>query len=94
MEMTDKDPGHHKKKLLQRLKRIEGQIRGIQRMIDDDKYCVDVLVQVAAARAALDKVGLALVEGHTRGCIVKAVEEDRSDAAIEELMGVLLRFIK
>ncbi len=83
-----------KKKLMQRLKRIEGQIRGIQRMIDEDQYCVDILIQVAAARAALDKVGLGLFEGHTRHCVVEAVQEERSEEAIEELMGVIMRFIK
>lgn len=83
-----------KKKLLMRLKRVEGQIRGIHRMVDEEQYCVDILVQVAAARAALDRVGLALFEGHTRNCLLQAIEEDRSEESIEELMSVLTRFIK
>lgn len=86
--------GDDKKRILQRLNRIEGQIRGIHKMIEEDKYCVDVLVQVAAARAALDKAGLAIFEGHTRGCIVQAIKDQRGDEAIEELMDVLARFLK
>ncbi|NLM25256.1 MAG: metal-sensitive transcriptional regulator [Firmicutes bacterium] len=77
-----------------RLKRIEGQIRGIQRMIEEDKYCIDILVQVAAARAALDKVGLAIFEGHTRNCLVEAIKEERGEETIEELMTLVMRFIK
>lgn len=83
-----------KKKLLQRLKRVEGQIRGIQRMIEEDQYCVDILIQVTAARAALDKVGLGLLEGHARGCLVQAIHEEHSDDAIAELMNILTRFVK
>ena len=83
-----------KKKIVQRLKRIEGQIRGLQRMIEDDKYCVDILIQVTAARAALDKVGLALFEGHTRNCLIDAIKDDQSDTAVDELMDVITRFIK
>ena len=84
-----------RKSLLRRLKRIEGQIRGIHRMIEEDKYCVDILVQVAAARAALDKVGLALLEGHTRDCLIEAIKkEQHSEKAINELMELLLKFVK
>lgn len=83
-----------KKNLIMRLKRIEGQIRGIQRMIEEDKYCIDILVQVAAARAALDKVGLAIFEGHTRNCLVEAIKEERGEETIEELMTLVMRFIK
>lgn len=82
-----------RKKIIQRLKRIEGQIRGIQKMIEDDKYCIDVLTQVAAARAALDKVGLAIFEEHSQTCLLQAMEENSSEA-LEELMEVLKRFMK
>ena len=54
---------------LKRLRRIEGQVRGVARMIDEDKYCVDVVTQVAAIQAALDKVSLGLLDGHIRGCV-------------------------
>lgn len=83
-----------KQGLLDRLKKIEGQVRGLQRMIEDDRYCVDVLVQVAAVKAALNKVGLALMEGHARGCMQAAVRRGEGDQAVSELMDVLERFIK
>jgi len=81
--------------LIRRLKKIEGQVKGLQRMIDSDKYCVDVLVQVAAVRAAVNKVGTIIFEHHSRGCLMNAVgnEKDR-DAAIEELISVLTKFVK
>lgn len=63
-------------------------------MVEEDKYCVDVLIQVAAARAALDRVGLALLESHTRGCVARAIKEEHGDEAIGELMEVMMHFIK
>lgn len=83
-----------KQELLDRLKKIEGQVRGLQRMVDEDRYCVDILVQVAAAKAALNKVGLALLEGHARGCMQAAIRRGEGDEAVNELMDVLERFIK
>lgn len=82
-----------RKKVIQRLKRIEGQVRGIQKMIEDEKYCIDVLTQIAAARAALDKVGLAVFEEHSQTCLIQAMEENSSEA-LEDLMQVLKRFMK
>lgn len=63
-------------------------------MVDEDYYCVDILVQIAAARAALNKVGMSLLESHTRGCVAKAFREDHGDAAVDELMQVVDRFLK
>lgn len=83
-----------KQGLLDRLKKIEGQVRGLHRMIEEDRYCVDVLVQVAAVKAALNKVGLALLEGHARGCMQAAVRRGEGDEAVSELMDVLDRFVK
>ncbi|NLY54074.1 MAG: metal-sensitive transcriptional regulator [Firmicutes bacterium] len=83
-----------KQDLMRRLRRIEGQIRGVQRMIEEDRYCVDILIQLAAVRAAIDKVGLALIEDHTRGCVRDAVINNRGDEAIDELMDVLAQFLK
>lgn len=83
-----------KQDLLERLKKIEGQVRGLQRMIEDDRYCVDVLTQVAAVRAGLAKVALAVLEDHTRGCVTAAVRGDRGDEAIDELVDVLWKFVK
>ena len=79
--------------LQQRLNRIEGQVRGIRRMIDEDRYCPEVLTQIAAVRAALDRVGLILLEDHTRGCIVDSVEAGHPDEAMTELMGILRKFL-
>ena len=83
-----------KEDLIRRLKKIEGQVKGLQRMVENDKYCVDVLIQVAAVRAAINKVGTMIFEHHSRGCLQKAVQEEDKDAAIEELIGVLTKFVK
>lgn len=76
-----------------RLKRISGQISGIQRMIDEDKYCVDVLTQIAAAKAAIEKVGLIVLKSHMQSCVAGAVREGRTNEAVEELESVLAKFM-
>jgi CsoR family transcriptional regulator, copper-sensing transcriptional repressor len=78
--------------LLRRLSRVEGQVRGIARMVEDDRYCIDVLTQLAAARAALDKVGLEVIGEHVRHCVVHAPEGER-DARADELTAALGRFV-
>jgi DNA-binding FrmR family transcriptional regulator len=83
-----------KAQLLSRLKRIEGQVRGIQKMIEEDRYCVDILVQVSAINAALKKVGLHLLERHTQHCVRDAIETGSGEEAIEELMKVFEQFSK
>ncbi|MHB8510749.1 MAG: metal-sensitive transcriptional regulator [Actinomycetota bacterium] len=83
--------------VLSRLKRIEGQIRGLSRMVEDDKYCIDVLTQVSAAVAALEKVGLKMVNNHMRTCVRDAITQpggDAGDRHIDELVSSLERFIK
>ncbi|HHT70984.1 MAG TPA: metal-sensitive transcriptional regulator [Firmicutes bacterium] len=80
--------------MLQRLRKIEGQIRGIQRMINDGRYCVDILTQLAAAQAALNKVGLMVLEDHIRGCVAQAIHEDGGAAAVDELVSVVEKFIR
>jgi DNA-binding FrmR family transcriptional regulator len=80
--------------LLKRLARIEGQVRGIARMVEQDKYCVDVLNQIAAVNAALDKVGTRLLSDHIRGCVADAASGQDRDAKVEELIGVVERFVK
>lgn len=84
----------HKQALLKRLNRVEGQVRGIAQMIREDRYCVDVLTQVAAIRSALDAMALQLLEDHTRGCVAAAVKAERGEAAIEELMAAVRRFAR
>ncbi|MDQ0253607.1 DNA-binding FrmR family transcriptional regulator [Evansella vedderi] len=90
MMRTDEE----KQELLKRLRRVEGQVRGIQRMIEEDRYCVDILVQLSAISAALKKVGFHLLEDHTRGCVSNAVANGEGSEAIEELMKVIQQFSK
>lgn len=80
--------------LLKRLARIEGQVRGIARMVEADTYCVDVLNQIAAVNAALDKVGTRLLSDHIRGCVVEATTAGDRAEKIDELIGVVERFVK
>ncbi|MEN0644059.1 metal-sensing transcriptional repressor [Alkalicoccobacillus gibsonii] len=83
-----------KEQLSNRLKRIEGQIRGIQKMVEDDRYCVDILTQISAVNAAMKKVSLQLLEDHSKHCVADAIKEGNGDQAIEELMSVVERFSK
>lgn len=75
-----------------RLKKISGQIVGIDKMVDDGRYCVDVLQQILAARAALNKVALIILESHAKSCMVRAVQENQAEQSIEELMDILKQF--
>ncbi len=84
----------HKQALLKRLNRVEGQVRGVAQMVSADRYCVDVLTQVAAIQSALDAVALQLLEDHTRGCVASAVRTNGGDQAIAELMTVVKRFAR
>jgi DNA-binding FrmR family transcriptional regulator len=82
-----------KDQLQARLRRIEGQVRGIQGMVDEDRYCIDVLTQISAVQAALDKVALGLVDEHTRHCVIGAKGDEQSDKT-EELMGAVARLTR
>ncbi len=77
-----------KDQLLNRLKRVEGQVRGIERMVEEDRYCIDVLTQITAVQAALDKVGLALLDEHARHCVLGAAEDDRGEKTAELMAAV------
>lgn len=83
-----------KQAVVNRLKRIEGQVRGIQKMIEEDRYCADILVQISAINAALKKVSFTVAERHTKHCVSHAVKAGEGDAAIDELMGILKQFSK
>jgi CsoR family transcriptional regulator, copper-sensing transcriptional repressor len=83
-----------KDQLLTRLRRIEGQVRGISKMVEDDRYCIDVLTQIAAIQAALDKVGLGLLDGHTRHCMAEGAADGRSDEMATEMMAAVGRLMK
>jgi DNA-binding FrmR family transcriptional regulator len=89
-------PGYsmHKQQLQTRLRRIEGQVRGVARMIDQDKYCVDVVTQVAAIQAALDKVSLGLLDGHLRGCVRDEIRAGGGEAKVDELLQVMDRVLR
>jgi len=89
-------PGYtmHKQQLQTRLRRIEGQVRGVARMIEEDKYCVDVVTQVAAIQAALDKVSLGLLDGHIRGCVRDEIRSGGGDAKVDELLQVMDRVLR
>jgi DNA-binding FrmR family transcriptional regulator len=78
--------------LARRLRRIEGQVRGIGNMLDDDRYCVDVLTQVAAVQSALDALARKLLEHHLHGCVKKAIRSGDGDAAISEALAVIRKF--
>src|SRR5690625_1401152 len=83
-----------KKKLVNRLKRIEGQVRGIQRMIEDDRYCLDILVQLSAVQAALKKVGYTVTERHVKHCLNEAVEQGEGEEVMDELLRVMQQMAK
>jgi DNA-binding FrmR family transcriptional regulator len=80
-----------KAKLLRRLSRIEGQVRGIARMIEREEYCVDILQQTAALRAAVDAVAVMILEDHVRGCVRTAVEQGDAEAYVDEVVDVVRR---
>jgi len=84
----------HKAALLKRLNRIEGQVRGVARMVEADRYCVDIIIQLAAVRAALNAVALHLLEDHTRGCVHSAIGSGHGQSAIDELTRVMRRFAR
>jgi DNA-binding FrmR family transcriptional regulator len=79
--------------LLKRLRRIEGQVRGVQGMVEDDRYCIDVLTQISAAQAALDKVALGLLDEHARHCVMGAKDDDQGEKT-EELMAAVARLMR
>jgi CsoR family transcriptional regulator, copper-sensing transcriptional repressor len=80
--------------LNKRLNRIEGQVRGIAKMIDDDRYCIDVLTQVSAVQAALDALALQLLEHHLHGCVQHAVKSGDGDRAMDEALTVIRKFAR
>jgi DNA-binding FrmR family transcriptional regulator len=86
-----KGPHPFNKEALKRLTNIEGQIRGIERMVENEKYCVDILTQISAARAALNRVGMLILKRHIKNCVYDAIKKGGSDGneIIDELMHVL-----
>ena len=90
-------PGYSadKDQLLKRLRRVEGQVRGLQRLVDEDTYCIDVLTQISAVSAALRSVAVALLDDHLRHCVRDAATDDeRSDAIVTEATDAINRLLK
>ena len=81
----------NKKDLQDRLRRIEGQVRGLQRMVDEDTYCIDILTQLNSVNAALKAVGMGLLDAHVRHCVRESIEAGRGDEKVEELMAAVGR---
>lgn len=79
---------------INRLKRIEGQVRGVQKMVEDDRYCVDILVQITAIQVALRNVGFQIAERHMKHCVSNAIKSGEGEETIDELMDVLKQFSK
>ena len=82
-----------KDQLQKRLARIEGQVRGIAKMVDEDRYCIDILTQISAIQAALDKVALGLLDGHAHTCVIGA-DADQQDERTEEMMAAVGRLLR
>ena len=91
--------GYHKDKdaLVKRLHRIEGQVRGIERMVEDDRYCIDVLTQISAVSMALESLALKILDEHVRHCVAGALssgDEQEARAKTEELLEAVQRFTR
>jgi DNA-binding FrmR family transcriptional regulator len=83
-----------KDSLVSRLNKMEGQVRGIRRMVEEDRYCVDVLQQIASLRSAADAVAGILLEDHIRGCVSHGIRSGEGDAHIGEVMEVIRRYVR
>jgi DNA-binding FrmR family transcriptional regulator len=89
-------PGYtkDKKSIAARLRRIEGQVRGIQKMVEEDRYCIDVLTQVNAAKAALESVALQLLADHTEHCVTEAIRSGNGRLKVRELNQAVERLVR
>ncbi|EQK44822.1 MULTISPECIES: metal-sensitive transcriptional regulator [Paraclostridium] len=86
-----------KEAIIKRLNRIEGQVKGIQKMVEDERYCVDILVQISAIRSAINRVGNIILENHIKGCVSNSIKEgetQESEELISELMETINKFTK
>ena len=93
--MTERGYTATKDQLLTRLNRIDGQVQGIARMVEDDRYCIDVVTQISAVQAALDKIALGLVDDHVRHCLTGEGEAPEDPAVqADELMGAVGRLLR
>jgi DNA-binding FrmR family transcriptional regulator len=98
--MTETEAATHgyapqKDQLIKRLRRIEGQVRGVAKMVDDDRYCIDILQQMSAVKAAMDKVAVGLLDDHVRHCMIAgASDEQRRDELTAELTAAVSRLVR
>lgn len=83
-----------KSAVIKRLRRVEGQIKGIQKMVDENKFCGDILIQVAAARAALNSVGGLILEGYMKDCLKSYVDGATEEETLDELVSTMLQYTK
>jgi DNA-binding FrmR family transcriptional regulator len=83
-----------KDEVLKRLRRIEGQVRGLSRMVEDDKYCIDILTQINAAQAALRGAALGLLDDHVRHCVRESIREDGGEERVAELVEAVSRMAR
>ena len=83
-----------KSSLLTRMKKIEGQAKGVQRMIEEDRYCIDIVQQLTALSAAIDEVSLLILQSHIEGCVANAIREEHGEGHIKELMGTIRKAMK
>ena len=88
MYSTNKGP------LLTRLRKVEGQAKGIQRMIEEERYCIDIVQQLSALSAAVDEVSLLILQGHIEGCVTDAIREQHGEEYIKELMDTIRKAMK
>lgn len=88
----DTEIDENKQKILTRLRRIEGQTRGLQRMVEEDKYCVDIMTQIAGVQAALEQVSIQLMERHLHHCVTEAILEGKGEEKIQEIMTILKHY--
>ena len=93
METETRGYAADKEALLKRLARIEGQVRGVARMVDEDRYCIDVLTQISAVQSAIESVALGLLDGHVRHCVVESSGETQLER-MDELMDAVGRLVK
>lgn len=93
-KVLDIDQDIFRKNILMRLRRIEGQVRGVQRMVEDQAGCRDILTQVAAIKSAMSQVGVMIFENHAQDCIARAINEENNEESFKEIVDLMAKLIK
>lgn len=97
MENKKLSKTNDKDALIKRLNRIEGQVKGIKNMVEEERYCVDILVQISAIRSAINKVGTIILDNHVKGCVMASIKDDdkgQAEEIIDELIDTINKFTK